>query len=291
MSLWQDYHIARSTEDALRTLREAPKPVQIVSGGTDLLLDMRQGRHHPVHTLVDVNDIQEMRRLEVQDDELFIGASVPHRIITESPLVRHHARALAAASGLIGGPQVRNTATIGGNVAHALPAADGTIALIAMGARAEITSSSGIRQIPLQDLFAAPGKNTLNPTEEILTGFRLKLRSAGQGSAFNRIMRPQGVAIAILNLAVWLEMDGDAVADVRIAVGPAGPTPRRMTKAETILRGETLNPSSIDAAYRAALEDASLRTSKHRATREYRQDMLGVLLEKTLGEAAEKAAE
>lgn len=291
MSLWQTYHIAESTEDALRALRESPGPAQVIAGGTDLLLDMQQGRHQSVHTLVDVNDIPSMTKLEVRDGELYIGASVPHREVTDSALVHEHAPALATASGLIGGPQVRNTATIGGNVAHALPAADGTIALIALNARAEVCSISGPRQIPILDLFAGPGKNTLSATEELLAGFWLPLRSAGQGSAFNRIMRPQGVAIAILNLAVWVEMDGDTIGDVRIAAGPAGPTPRRMAGAEQVLRGRSVNPESIEAAYRAALEDASLRTSKHRATQEYRRDMVGVLLEKTLIEATNRAAE
>ena len=290
MSLWKTYHIAQSTEDALRALRDAPGPAQIIAGGTDLLLDMQQGRHSAIHTLVDVNEIPGMTHLEERDGELFIGASVPHKHITQSELVRSHAEALSTASGLIGGPQVRNTATIGGNVAHALPAADGTIALLALDARAETVSTSGIRQLPIADLFQGPGESTLSPLEEILHGFRIALRKQGQASAFNRIMRPQGVAIAILNLGAWVEMDGPVVVDVRIAVGPSGPVPRRMRGAEEVLKGKTLGPDAIAAAYDCVVDEATLRTSKHRATKEYRQDMVRVLLEKTLSEAASRAA-
>ncbi len=289
MTLWQNYHVATSVDDAVAALVNAPQDTQIIGGGTDLLLDMQQGRHAPVHTLVDITQIPEMQTLEIRGDEIYIGASVPHKRITTSPLIQAHCAALATASGLIGGPQVRNTATIGGNVAHALPAADGTIALMALNAQAEIANSSGTRRVPLDTIFAGPGRNTLAPKEEILTGFWVSLASPGQASAFKRIMRPQGVAIAILNLAVWLHRDGDTLKDVRIAVGPSGPVPRRMRTTEAALKGQTFTAEIVEIAYQALLGEANFRTSKHRATKEYRQKMVGVLLRDTLLEAFEKS--
>lgn len=180
MTLWQNYHIARSIDDALEALAKAPGDSQIIAGGTDLLLDIQQGRHAPVHTLVDVTEISEMMRLAILDDELFVGASVPHKLIVTSPLITTHCAALAEASGMIGGPQVRNSATIGGNVAHALPAADGTIALMALDASAEIADASGRRRIPLGSLFEGPGKSTLRHQFEILTGFYVGQRQNGE---------------------------------------------------------------------------------------------------------------
>jgi carbon-monoxide dehydrogenase medium subunit len=274
----------------LLVLERAPENAQIIAGGTDLLLDMQQGRHEPVHTLVDVNDIRDMTALEIRGGELFIGASVPHRVITSSDLVQNHCQALATASGLIGGPQVRNTATIGGNVAHALPAADGTIALVSLDAEAEVVSRSGERRLPLVDLFLGPGESALKPRDELLTGFYVRLRKAAQASAFNRIMRPQGVAIAILNLAVWLHRTDEIIEDVRIAVGPSGPVPRRMLEAENLLRGNPLTGKGIALAHEAILGEAVLRTSRHRATEEYRRRMVGVLLENTLREAFDRSA-
>ena len=131
------------------------------------------------------------------------------------------------ACGLIGGPQVRNTATLGGNVAHALPAADGTIALVALDARVEIASRDGRRLVPILNLFAGVGQSTLLADQEILVGFHLPLRKTGQASAFSRVMRPQGVALPVLNLAVWLERAGDQIHSIRIAIGPSGPVPQR----------------------------------------------------------------
>jgi CO/xanthine dehydrogenase FAD-binding subunit len=289
MSFWQNYYVAHSIADALQALAVAPNDSQIIAGGTDLLLDIQQGRHAPVDTLVDVTAIPEMNLLEIRGDEIFIGAAVTHKVIVSSPLVQEHCTALAEASGLIGGPQVRNTATLGGNVAHALPAADGTIALLALDAQAEVVDLTRSRRIPLANLFVGPGKSTLNPRSELLTGFFVRLRHSGQSSAFKRIMRPQGVAIAILNLAVWLHCAGETIKDVRIAVGPSGPVPRRMVATENFLRAKQFSSENINQAYHTLLDEANFRTSRHRATEEYRQKMVGVLLESVLGKAFQRS--
>jgi CO/xanthine dehydrogenase FAD-binding subunit len=282
--------LANSVDQALEVMKSASGEVRVLAGGTDLLLDIEQGRHPPVDTLVDITRIPELNLLEKRHDTLFIGAGVVHKRITGSSDVREHAQALAEASGLIGGPQVRNSATLGGNVAHALPAADGTIALMVMDARVEVAGSEGRRMAQLGELFEGPGKSTLAPRGELLVGFHLPLREVGQGSAFARVMRPQGVAIAILNCAVWLQRDGNRITEVRISVGPSGPIPRRMTQAEDFLRAKTPDGNSIEQAYHLALEEGSFRTSRYRATSEYRQRVLRMLLTDTITGAWERAA-
>jgi carbon-monoxide dehydrogenase medium subunit len=278
----KEYTLAHSIEAALQALAAAPGTAHIVAGGTDLLLDLDQGRLDPIHTLVDVTQIPELNIIETRDAEIFIGAAVPHNKITAADLVLENAQALVEACGLIGGPQVRNVATLGGNVAHALPAADGTIALMAINASAEIASPSGTRRVPLATLFRGPGENTLDSRNELLVGFYLPPRSPGQASAFQRIMRPQGVAIAILNCAVWLHRDADTLQDIRISFGPSGPTPRRMTAAEDYLRGKTPTDQSLSQAYDLILEQASFRTSRHRASLDYRREVASVLLRETV---------
>jgi carbon-monoxide dehydrogenase medium subunit len=289
MNLWKQYHNAQSVSDALQALADAPGEAILIAGGTDLMLDLQQGNHPPVHTLVDVTDVPEMTMLEIRDGEIFVGASVPHSRITNSDLVREHAPALATACGLIGGPQVRNTATLGGNVGHALPAADGTIALISLDAFAEVASLGERRRVPLEELFAGPGKSTLDPCGELLVGFYLPLREPNQSSAFKRVMRPQGVAIAILNNAVWLAREDDMISDVRIALGPSGPVPRRLRAAEDSLKGQPISRTGIGRAIDIVLEEGNFRTSRHRATQIYRHKMAGVLLEDTLTEAWQDA--
>jgi carbon-monoxide dehydrogenase medium subunit len=226
-----------------------------------------------------------MLLLEIRENFLFIGAAVPVSRIAMDPLAGVHARALVDASNLIAGPQVRNVATLGGNVAHALPAADGTIALLALDARAEIAGLSGSRRVPIRDLFLGPGKSALNPGEELLVGFHLPLSSQNQSSCFKRIMRPQGVALPILNCAVRLEREGDIVKDVRIAVGPGSGTPFRATEAENALCGQSLNDGTFMRAIVSLLAQARFRTSPRRASAEYREHVVHGLFKDTFEEA------
>jgi carbon-monoxide dehydrogenase medium subunit len=258
------------------------------------MLDLQQGHHTPVHTLVDLTGIAEMGALEIRGAQLFIGAGVPHNRIVESALAQEHAQALVESCGLIGGPQVRNMATLGGNVAHALPAADGTIGLLALEAQAEVAAPgpAGLvtrRCIPLQEIFLGPGKSSL-AAAEILVGFYLPLIKAHQASAFCRVMRAQGIALPILNLAAWLERDGELITDARIAVGPAGPVPFRARQTEAFLRGRRFSPETICEAQKTLLAEATFRTSPARATAEYRRELVVVLLENALSNAWERAA-
>ena len=290
MNLWQTYLRPKNLTEAMDAFAHAPRPLLPIAGGTDLLLDLEQGRHAPVQTLVDVTSIEEMTRLELRDDRLFIGASVPVNRVATSPEVAHQAQALVEACNLIAGPQVRNVATLGGNVAHALPAADGTIALLALDAQAEIASATGLRRLPFKGLFLGPGKSALKQGEELLVGFYLPLTTHHQASCFQRIMRPQGVALPILNCAVWLEREGDGIKDIRIAVGPGGGTPFRATQAEDTLRRKVFTAESFESANGALLSQAHFRTSARRASADYRQHIVSGLFKDVLDMAWERAA-
>ncbi len=276
MNLWQNYIRPKNLSEAMDAFATAPRPLLPIAGGTDLLLDLEQGRHSPVQTLVDVTSIAEMTLLEQRGDELFIGASVPVNRVALDPLVVTHAQALTEACNLIAGPQVRNVATLGGNVAHALPAADGTIALLALIVEVEVASAGRAqavetRRVPFKDLFLGPGKSSLKHGEELIVGFYSSLIKPHQASCFKRIMRPQGVALPILNCAVWLERENDTIKDVRIAVGPGGGTPFRATQAEDTLRGKSLNDAIFESALEALLAQAQFRTSARRASADYRR--------------------
>jgi carbon-monoxide dehydrogenase medium subunit len=157
--------------------------------------------------------------------------------------------------------------------------------LLALDAKAEVASEGSRCLLPLQDLFRGPGKSALDLRREILVGFHLPLRRPYQASAFQRVMRPQGVAIAILNLAVWVQREHDRIADVRISIGPAGPTPLRARLAEAELRGEAPGKAVFEQAVEALLGEARFRTSPHRATEAYRKKMAKVLLEETFVKA------
>jgi carbon-monoxide dehydrogenase medium subunit len=289
MNLWQEYLRPTNLSQAIKAFSEASGPILPIAGGTDLLLDLEQGRHAPVHTLLDVTSIQEMTALEVRGDTLFVGAAIPVNRIVLDPLVIGHAQALTEACNLIAGPQVRNVATLGGNVAHALPAADGTIALLALNAQAEVAGSSGTRRVPFKELFLGPGKSALKHGEELLVGFYLRLSDRGQASCFKRIMRPQGVALPIINLAIWLERKDDVISQICLAVGPGGPTPWRGTDAENALTGKSLNEETLNIAVEALLNQVGFRSSARRASADYRRHIVIGLFKDVLETAWDRA--
>jgi CO/xanthine dehydrogenase FAD-binding subunit len=283
MTYWKHYRQPESVDEALASLAAAQGSARVIAGGTDLLIDFRQARQPEVDTLVDVTRIPEMQAIRLDGEAIFLGAAATHHAIVASPLLAQHAPALVEACLLIGGPQVREVATIGGNVANALPAADGAVALLALGAEGCLAGKQGRRWVPMEALFLSPGTPAFDRNHQILVGFRIPLRSEGEGSAFHRIMRPQGVAIAILNGAAWVRLDqDDKLADVRLTIAPTGPTPARARKAEDGLRGQELSVEVIAAAAVAVREEARLRTSSHRATKEYRSLLVEVVVRRVL---------
>jgi CO/xanthine dehydrogenase FAD-binding subunit len=288
-SLCDEYILAQTVDEALQSLSAARGAARIVSGGSDLLVEIQQGNHPAVHMLVDVTEIEGMCALEIRDTSLFIGASVTLTRLMNSSLIKQHAQALADAAALMGNPQVCNVATIGGNIAHALPAADGTISLLALDAQAEVANMNGRRMVPLSGLFKGPGESTLDPGCDLLVGFYLQLHENGQASAFARRISPQGIALAILNIAIWLQRKDEQVANIRIAVGPSGPVPLRMIAAEKALIGQTPSPEIQAYALDELLQEAHFRTSRHRASAEYRRHLAGILLQEAFTSAWQRA--
>ena len=240
--------------------------------------------------------IQHLNEIHKDGDWIVLGAAVTHSDVEANPLVRRHGAALAESCSVVGGPQVRNVGTLGGNVAHALPAADGTIGLLALGAEVQVCSlvdGEVGRQSGSRCCRSLPGQARATWGQPDAGGVPLQHAAAArQGSAFDRIMRPQGVALPILGVAAKLTLDESLqrVAHACIAVGPAGPIPFRASEAESVLtEAAVFAESTVDAAVQAALAQAELRTSKHRASKEYRREVLGVLLRRVLQRAFDRA--
>jgi carbon-monoxide dehydrogenase medium subunit len=242
-----------------------------------------------LEALVDVTRIVGLNEIRAEAGFILIGAGVTHNQIVESQLLQQKATALVEASYVVGGPQVRNVATIGGNVAHALPAADGTTALNALDAEVEVASLNGRRWIPFTSLFLGPGKSAIDSTREVLTALRFKATGDHEASAFSRIMRPQGVALPIMNFSAKVRVVDDRIETVALAVAPVAPTPFRCQQTEVFLTGKPATPGSIEAAMAVLLGECKPRTSPHRATAEYRKEVLPVLLRRTLSKAIERA--
>ena len=296
MALWNQYHLPGTVDEAVSLLTHYAGQARVVAGGTDLLLELQQGRRPPIGVLVDVTRISEMTRVEEAEGYIYLGAAVTHTAIVASPLLAQKATCLVESCGVIGGPQVRNVATLGGNVAHGLPAGDGTLSLAALDAEAEVAGRTtsdegriGREWRPVLSLFKGPGESAVDQTRELIVRFRFRPTGSGEATAFKRIMRPQGVALPILAMAAWLRMSGEVVEDVRIALGPAGPTPLRAQQAEDYLRGKPIDDEILKEAAELILSEAKLRTSKHRASAEYRRELIDVLARRALTLATHRA--
>ncbi len=302
MAHWDHYTLPTTVTEAVQTL--AAGSARVVAGGTDLLLDLQQGRERPIGTLVDVTRIPELTTITRAGGRLSIGAAVTHTRLVREPLLARAATCLVESCGVIGGPQVRNVATLGGNVAHALPAGDGTLALVALDAEAEVAgpvldtpggeaagSGAGRRWLPVRALYAGPGRSAVDQTRELIVQFRFTAAEGRTATAYKRIMRPQGVALPILALAVWVRLDaaGERFEAARLALGPAGPTPLRCEQAEAFLAGRPADTETLRAAIPLALEEARLRTSPHRATADYRRELVPALMERALALAVQRA--
>ncbi|HVO44157.1 MAG TPA: FAD binding domain-containing protein [Aggregatilineales bacterium] len=295
MKFWSHYHVAHSVEEALELLQRYEGRAQVIAGGTDLLIDIQHGSHPPVETLIDITKIPELTTLDTVKEGnaryAILGAAVTHSTIVDDPMIRSQATCLTESCGVVGGPQIRNVATIGGNVAHALPAADGTLSLVALEAEAEVATPDRRERHPITALFTGPGQSIVDPTRDLLTRFWVHLSTFGEGSAFKRIMRPQGIALPILGCAVRVRLDSarEAFEDVSICLGPTGPVPSRAQEVERWLTGKAAEEAVIAEAAAVAKRVLHPRTSKYRATAEYRSEMIEVLVRRSLHTALIRA--
>ena len=299
--LWQDYHLPMSVDEALTILASYQGEARVVAGGTDLILEIQQGHRPPVKALVDVTRIADANEIRREGQYVVIGCGVTHTQMVGSPLIQRHGTALAEGCGVIGGPQVRNVATLAGNIAHALPAGDGTISLLALGGEAQVArrkmhDANETEWIPLEKLYLGPGKSLVDHTREIITALRFVPTGEQETSAFARIMRPQGVALPILGMAMRLSVQqhgakraAPTMVKARLSVGPVAPTPFRACNTEAFLIGKPATDETIEAAIPILLGECHPRTSAHRSTAEYRREMLSVLLRQTLGTAIDRA--
>jgi CO/xanthine dehydrogenase FAD-binding subunit len=291
MKLWNRYFTPGTAHEAVELLAQHAGQARVIAGGTDLLVDARAEGHPAFEALVDITRIAELRAIESDAAFITIGAGVTHTQIVNSPLIAAQATCLVESCGVVGGPQVRNVATLGGNVAHALPAGDGTTSLVALDAEAEVIHAGERRWLPLVELFLGPGESLLNPTRDLLLRFRFRPCSAHEATAFKRIMRPQGIALPILGCAVWVRLDeaNQHFESARISIAPAAPTPFRATQVEEALQGRPATGETISDIAEIAQSALHPRTSKYRATADYRREMIAVLLRRTLSLAVHRA--
>jgi carbon-monoxide dehydrogenase medium subunit len=287
--MWQAYQTPATVDEALQVLAQYEGRARLIAGGTDLIIELQEGRRS-VDCLVDVTRIPGLDRIERDGERIILGANVTFRQIKDSPLLQNQARVLAEAAATVGALQIQSVATLAGNVANAMPAADGSVALVALDAEVEVAGPGERSWRPIATLFSGPGQSTIDPTRQMITAVRFRALDAGQGSAWERIGRRRALVLPILNCGVSLALNGDDhIAWARIGLGPVAPVPFRAREAEALLAGRSASPEAFAEAAEVASGECNPRSSVLRASREYRIEVLKVLVRQGLERAAEQA--
>ncbi len=272
--MWKHYYTPVSLEQALGLLAEHQADARIIAGGTDLLIELER-KIKTSHVLVDITRISGLDQI-TQDDEgsLHLGPLVTHNHVANSALCVKKAFALARACWEIGAPQIRNRATVAGNLITASPANDTISPLLALGATITLRSLRGVRTLALPDFFKGVRKTALE-ADEIVTDICIPAPKPGTRSTFVKLALRRAQAISVVNTAVVARFHQGQVALVRIAMGSIAPTIVRATHAENYLTGKRLTDQIIAVAGELATSDAR-PIDDIRGTAEYRKNMVNV---------------
>ena len=284
-----EYLEARSLRQAIGMLQRHGERARIVAGSTDFLVRWRAGFWHPDY-VVNIQHVPGLNRVAYsRRNGLRLGALVTIQTLEQHPAIRQHYPALAAAAASFAGVQVRNLATVGGNICNASPSGDTLPALLAYGAECRLSGPDGHRQAPLDQLFAGPGQTVL-AHDEVLTEVTLPAPLPNTGSLYIKHSPRAAMDIATVGVASAITVDRSGVCtDARIALGAVAPTPLRAQAAEEYLRGSKLDAESFQGAAAAAMAQAA-PIDDVRGTAGYRRQMVGVLTRRTLEQATAAAS-
>lgn len=233
------YFRPESLENALEFLSENLGDTVIIAGGTDVMVDVRSGEISPGY-LLDVSRLEELHGIRMEDGELVVGAGVTISELGKSELIAEYAPTLGKCTENFAGTQIRNMATIGGNVAHCSPCGDTIPPLVIHEAEVLISSPSGQKRVPITDIATGPYRCML-PANEIITSFILKPKKA-DFAAFHKIGRRKDLAISRLSMALMLDKDEiGRISFMRLSLGACTPTPHRMVAVEQFMTGQILS--------------------------------------------------
>lgn len=283
------YVPARSISEAAEILAKEGDQVKLLSGGTDIIVQLREGRRS-AKVVIDVKGIPELNRLSFDPKNgLIIGAAVPcHRIYNNAEIAAAYPGLMDAAT-LIGGTGIQGRATLGGNVCTASPAGDSIPALIAHEAMCIVASRSVTKEILLEKFFLGPGRTVLQPGE-LLVAFRMPAPKPGFGAAYLRFIPRNEMDIAVVSAGVSVVLDESKANFVgaRVALGAIAPTPLFVAEAGAVLAGQRVSDEAIEAAAQAA-KAAARPISDMRGSAEQRKHLAYVMTKRALAKASERA--
>ena len=284
--MWHEYISVSTLEEAKQILAERREKGRVVAGATDLILELERGVRRGVETLVDITRVPGLADIALdQAGWLHLGPLVTHNHCAGSKLVVEHALPLAQACWEVGAPQIRNRATVAGNLITASPANDTITPLMALGAVLTLASARDPRgrQVPLRDFYTGVRRTVLQP-DELLTDIAFPALRAGSRGAFVKLALRRAQAISVINVAVILDFDApnsQTIRAARVTLGAVAPTIIHAAETEAYLAGQRLTPDVIARA--GALTAAAVSPIDDvRAQADYRREMVGVITQRAL---------
>lgn len=287
MNTSSHFAVPQTIEEATALLLRHGPAARVVSGGTDLMVQVRITGSYPEH-YVDIKHIPDVNVIDLQADHVLLGAAVPCAVLSEQEDLRDNFPGLIEAAELIGSTQIQSRATLGGNLCNASPAADTVPALMALDAEVVIAGQQGSRNLNVTDILTGPGSTSL-AIGEMVVAFRIPLPTAGSADAYQRFIPRTEMDIAVVGVGVNMTIDGSGTCTAaRVALGAVAPTAFVAEEVGEMLVGSDLSDSTLaDAGKRAAALARPI--SDRRGTAEFRRDITEVLTRRTAALARDRA--
>jgi CO/xanthine dehydrogenase FAD-binding subunit len=280
-----DYVKPASLKEVFGLLKKHGPKATLLAGGTDVMINIKNKELAP-EILISLRGLEELRYIE-KTDGYHIGALTTHRMLEQSDMVKVELSALHDAASQVGSVQIRNVATIGGNVCNAAPSADTAGPLLALGATIVLDGPRGSREVPIVDFFTGPSETVLR-NNEVLVEFHVPEKPGRFGSAYWKHSRRKAMDLPLLGISVALTLtESENISDAKIALTVAAPVPMRAYKAEEFLKGKLLDNEVLAEAGRIASSEASPRDSL-RGKAWYRTEMIEVFVPRMAMLAAER---
>jgi CO/xanthine dehydrogenase FAD-binding subunit len=284
------YHAPSTLDEAVALLHELGEAGRPLAGGTDLVVQMKEGhmRFPYPDIVVSLQRIKGLQHIDFSEKEgLHLGPGATMAEVAAHDVIRSRYQALAEGAGVVGSLQTMNMGTIGGNVCNAAPSADTAPALLAFDASAVVVGRTGRREVKLNDFFTGPGQTILQ-AGELLSELRVPAPAAGTGSAYTRHTPRKQMDIAVVGVGVMITLEGDTIQNARVGLGAVAPTPIRSQGAEGELLGKVVGDDVFAQAAEAAASDCS-PISDVRGSAEFRRHLVRVMTVRMLKLAAERA--
>lgn len=286
---FNSYKKAHDLADAIRLLKANPL-ARLIAGGTDVLIKLHKGKPDFAH-LVDIHELGELKNIELDSDRgIIIGSGVRFATLVNSDTILKQIPMLAEAAGSVGGPQVRNMATIGGNICNGVPSADGAIPLFCFNAILMISGPDGTRDLPIEKFYLEPGKVDLKPAEVLKCFTITENNYRGMHGHYHKFAMREAMDIATIGCATLCKIEDRIIKDLRIAFGVAGPVPLRCKKTESFAKGRKISEKLLQQISEKVADDLKPRDS-WRASKAFRLQIIKALAYRVMAQTIRRAGE